>query len=177
MQKFPTWSEAACSTFILASVVSIMRADILNAFLDAGADTIARETRSPVQRGKLLVDPSEQLTDDITVYVALVGRFRGMVLLGMPKATGRQIASTMIGEEQKELNELSLSALAELGNLIAGASTMALEKIGLPCDITPPTIMIGRSRISTLGLARFIIPLTTTCGLVHIHVAVDVAQS
>ncbi|HYG59533.1 MAG TPA: chemotaxis protein CheX, partial [Symbiobacteriaceae bacterium] len=103
------------------------------------------------------------------------GRVRGMILVGMSSIAARAISSAMVGEPQKELTEMGLSALAELGNLIAGASVMELERVGLASDITPPTIMIGRrSRISTLGLPRFIIPLSTVHGDLNIHVAVDI---
>jgi CheY-specific phosphatase CheX len=62
-----------------------------------------------------------------------------------------------------------------MGNLIAGGACVELEKIGLRADITPPTIMIGsKSRISTLGVERFVVPLATKHGAVNLHVAVDV---
>lgn len=152
-----------------------MRAEILNAFLHAASQCLAQETKAPIQRTGLLMDPTDQVSDEVTVYVALVGQVRGMVLVGMPAMTARLIAGGMVGEPQKELTEMGLSALAELGNLIAGLATVELEKLRLSTDITPPTIMIGRrSRISTLGLPRFVIPLHTVHGPMHIHVAVDV---
>ncbi|HLN65109.1 MAG TPA: chemotaxis protein CheX [Symbiobacteriaceae bacterium] len=153
-----------------------MKAEVLNAFFAGAANSLARETNAPVRRIGLHMDVSDQVSDEVTVYVAMVGRVRGMVLVGMPSATARSVAGQMVGEEQKELTEMGLSALAELGNLIAAGAAVELEKTGIsPCDITPPTIMIGRrSRISTLGLPRFIIPLATVHGDLNVHVAVDI---
>jgi chemotaxis protein CheX len=153
-----------------------MKAEVLNAFLNGAANSLAQETKAPVRRTGLHMDASDQVSDEVTVYVAMVGRVRGMILVGMPSVTARLIAGSMVGEPQKELTEMGLSAIAELGNLIAGGAAIELEKAGIsPCDITPPTIMIGRrSRISTLGLPRFIIPLSTVHGDLNIHVAVDV---
>lgn len=154
-----------------------MKAEVLNAFLNGATNSLSQETKGPVRRTGLHMDPSDQVSDEVTVYVAIVGRVRGMVLVGMPAATARDIAGAMVGEPQQELSEMGLSALAELGNLIAGGSVMELEKVGLNSDITPPTIMIGRrSRISTLGLPRFIIPLSTKFGDLNIHVAVDIVR-
>jgi chemotaxis protein CheX len=154
-----------------------MNADILNAFLRATANIVAREARISVRRSGLLLDPDDQVRDEVTVYVALVGTTRGLTLLGMATNTARQIASAMIGEPQIELNELGLSALAELGNLIAGGATVELEKLGLQTDITPPTIMIGqKARLTTLALPRFVIPLESQYGPLHLHVAVDVMR-
>ena len=64
-----------------------------------------------------------------------------------------------------------------VGNLIAGGTCTELEKIGMTCDITPPTIMFGgRSRLSTLSLPRYVIPLhTDQAGDLSLHVAVAVA--
>lgn len=151
-----------------------MNASILNAFLDAASISLRRETHGPVKRTGLQLDASDQVTDEVTVYLSLVGSLRGMLLVGMSMETARELASQMVGEPQPVLTEMGLSALAELGNLIAGGSCVALERLGLSADITPPTIMLGkRSRLSTLGLPRFVIPLATRSGNVQIHVAVD----
>ncbi|HYF93007.1 MAG TPA: chemotaxis protein CheX [Symbiobacteriaceae bacterium] len=157
-------------------MITTMKAEVLNAFLNGATNSLMRETKAPVRRTGLHMDPSDQVSDEVTVYVAIVGRVRGMVLVGMPAATARMIAGSMVGEPQKELTEMGLSAIAELGNLIAGGTLVELEQVGISnCDITPPTIMIGRrSRISTLGLPRFIIPLSTVHGDLNIHVAVDI---
>lgn len=153
-----------------------MKAEVLNAFLNGAVNSLSRETKAPVRRLGLHMDPTDQVSDEVTVYVVIVGRVRGMVLVGMSAVTARDLASTMVGEPQKELTEMGFSAIAELGNLIAGGALIELEQVGITnCDITPPTIMIGRrSRISTLGLRRFIIPLSTVHGDLNIHVAVDV---
>lgn len=152
-----------------------MRAEILNAFLYATGKVIATETGATVHRTGLLMDPSDQVLDEVTVYVALVGQVRGMVLVGMPMPVARGIAGDMVGAPESELTELGLSALAELGNLVAGGACMELDKQGFSSDITPPSIMIGkRSRVSTLGLPRFVIPLQMKHGPMHIHVAVDI---
>lgn len=154
-----------------------MNADILNAFLRATANIVAREAKVSVRRSGLLLDPTDQVTDEVTVYVALVGTTRGMNLLGMSTNTARQIAGAMIGEPQGELNEMGLSALAELGNLIAGGATVELERMGFQTDITPPTVMIGqKARLSTLALPRFVIPLVSPYGELNLHVAVDVMR-
>jgi chemotaxis protein CheX len=155
-----------------------MKAEVLNAFFNGAANSLERETKAPVRRTGLQMDNTDQVSDEVTVYVAMVGRVRGMVLVGMPYATARMVAGHMVGEALRELTEMGLSALAELGNLIAAGAAVELEKVGIsPCDITPPTIMIGRrSRISTLGLPRFIIPLSTVHGDMNIHVAVDMVR-
>lgn len=152
-----------------------MNADVLNAFLAPAATSLAQEIHSEVKRVGLHLDPSEHVTDEVTVYLSFVGPVRGMLLLGMSLTTARAMASTMVGEPLQELTEMGLSALAELGNLIAGGACIELEKLGLAADITPPTVMIGsRTRISTLGVNRFVIPLVTREGPLALNVAIDI---
>ncbi|MFZ5816520.1 MAG: chemotaxis protein CheX [Bacillota bacterium] len=151
-----------------------MKAEILNAFLSAASNSVSKEVQSQVKRTGLHVDPSEHVTDEVTVYLSMVGSLRGMVLVGMSLSTARSMAATMVGEPQDELTEMGLSALAEMGNLIAGGACIELEKLQLEADITPPTIMIGsRSKISTLGVQRYVMPLATKHGLINLHVAVE----
>lgn len=155
-----------------------MKAEILNAFLAAASNSMAQEIQSAIKRTGLLMDPSEHVTDEVTVYLSLVGSVRGMVLVGMSLSTARSVGSAMVGEPQEELTEMGLSALAEMGNLIAGGACVELEKIELRADVTPPTIMIGtRSKISTLGAHRFVMPLATKHGPINLHVAVDVVDA
>lgn len=151
-----------------------MTADILNAFLEGARKVLSKEAKSTVSRTGLFKDPTDQVSDAVIVYVSIVGQLRGMLLIGMPKDTARNIASVMLDEPQPELTEMGFSALAELANLIAGGTCTELEKIGMSCDITPPTIMFGgRSRLSTLALPRYVIPLNADkAGDFSLHVAV-----
>lgn len=151
-----------------------MKAEILNAFYLASANSMGKELQSPVKRTGLYMDSSDHIRDEVTVYLSLVGQMRGMILVATSVNTARAMASTMLGEPQEELTEMGLSALAELGNLVAGGACTELERVGLPADITPPTIMIGaRSRISTLGVPRYVIPLAARQGTINLHIAID----
>lgn len=151
-----------------------MKAEILNAFLAAATNSMAREIQSPVKRTGLRLEKTENVSDEVTVYLSMVGALRGLVLLGMSGQTARSMAFAMVGEPQDELTEMGLSALAELGNLVAGGACMELERIGLSPEISPPTIMVGqRFHVSTLAVPRYVIPLATKHGPVNIHLAID----
>nr|PZN73057.1 MAG: hypothetical protein DIU55_04270 [Bacillota bacterium] len=156
--------------------VCAMMLDVINAFLTAARHSLSQELQSEIKRTGLFVDPPESEVDEVIVYLSFVGQVRGTMLLGFDLNTARRIASVMVREQLTELTEMGLSALAELGNLVAGGTCMELEKLGLAAEISPPTIMIGaRSRISTLGISRVVLPLATQHGNLNLHVAVDVA--
>lgn len=153
-----------------------MNAEVVNAFLTAARHSLTKELQSEIKRVGLYVDPTEHVTDEVVVYLSFVGQVRGSLLLGLDLAAARSIATAMVDEPLEELTEMGLSALAELGNLVAGGACTELEKIGLTADITPPTIMIGfRSRISTLGVSRIVLPLATRHGMLNLHLSLDIA--
>ncbi|MBY6276196.1 MAG: chemotaxis protein CheX [Symbiobacterium thermophilum] len=155
--------------------VRAMKLEVINAFLTAARHSLSQELQSEIKRTGLFVDPSENAIDEVAVYLSFVGQVRGTMLLGFDLTTARKIASAMVREPLAELTEMGLSALAELGNLIAGCTCIELEQLGFSADISPPTIMIGaRSRISTLGIRRVVLPLATQHGHFNLHVAVDI---
>ncbi|MEW8977163.1 MAG: chemotaxis protein CheX [Symbiobacterium sp.] len=153
-----------------------MKAEVVNAFLAAAKHNLAQELKSEIKRTGLRVEASAHVTDEVVIYLSFVGQVRGSLLLGLNLATARTIAATMVSEPMEELTEMGLSALAELGNLVAGGACTELEKIGLSADITPPTIMIGpQTRISTLGVSRVVVPLACQHGRLNLHLSIDVA--
>jgi len=52
------------------------------------------------------------------------------------------------------LDDLAMSAIGELGNMIAGALAMNLEKVGCRIIISPPTVVTGKNlKLTVEGLA------------------------
>ena len=83
-----------------------------------------------------------------------------------------QVVSRMMGQEVVRWDELAESAIAEIGNVIAGSSATTLEARGQVCTISPPTVIRGAgTTISTLSIPRLVIPLVTPCGTVEVQLA------
>lgn len=49
----------------------------------------------------------------------------------------------MGGMEVKDLDEIAISAIGEIGNMIMGNTSTIYAQKGLKIDITPPTIVLG----------------------------------
>jgi chemotaxis protein CheX len=49
-----------------------------------------------------------------------------------------------MGMPYDKLDELAMSAIGELGNMVSGNIAMNLEQIGKPIDITPPSVILGK---------------------------------
>jgi chemotaxis protein CheX len=74
--------------------------------------------------------------------------------------------------EVQELDEMALSAVSELGNMITGGATALVSLHGLDVDISPPSIIRGTNvEISTRSSAR-VVPINTTVGYFEMTVAV-----
>lgn len=151
-----------------------MKAEVVNPFYIAAREIIEIETGVVCERGELSLASSKWTTQDITIIINIIGEVRGAFIIGMSGETGNLIAEKMICEKVDKLNEMVVSCLAELGNIIAGRALAKLETAGYLADITPPMFLYGeKAYISTLNRQRIQIPLNTELGVIEISVAVE----
>jgi chemotaxis protein CheX len=114
----------------------------------------------------------------IAVLVGLTGDVKGLVALVMPIATAMAFAGVMMGEPVTELDAIGQSAVAELGNMVAGLATIRLEAMGCQSNITPPSVVTGtNTRITTTGTDSWLIPLETSHGALAVQVALKANAS
>ena len=89
--------------------------------------------------------------EDFTVIIGIAGKITGQLIFGFKEETVKNIAQVMIEQEVDELDELTMSAVAELTNVISGNATIKLVDAGSKkLGMSPPSIVMGKSmRIST----------------------------
>ncbi|MBI3964336.1 MAG: chemotaxis protein CheX [Chloroflexi bacterium] len=149
------------------------RVEHVEPFLRAAAQVLEQELGMPVQRGKLALASGSCTTQDITAIVGITGRLMGLALYGMSNATALAIVSRMMGAPVDEMDDLALSGIGELGNVITGRATTLLAEMGLEADIAPPVLLSGAgSRVSTAGIQRLVVPLDTAIGVVEAQLAI-----
>jgi len=151
------------------------RADILEPFVEAARDVIAAELGTEVAPGKLAVARGAATTRDVTVLIGITGRLTGIVTYGMSDEMALTIVGKLMGAPVAELDEMVLSGVAELGNVIAGRATTLLVGMGLHTMITPPILLVGGgSRLTVANIPRLMVPLNTDLGTVESQLAVKV---
>jgi chemotaxis protein CheX len=151
------------------------RADILEPFVEAARSVLATELGAEVTPGRLSLATGAATTLDVTVVIGITGRLTGIAVYSMPEAMAKAIVGKMMGEEVDELDEMALSGVAEMGNVITGHATTLLSNMGLVCDISPPMLLLGAgSRLSTMSIQRLVIPLATEYGTMQAQVAIKV---
>jgi chemotaxis protein CheX len=151
------------------------RADILEPFVEAARDVLAAELGVTVTPGRLSLANGAATTLDVTVVIGITGRLTGIAVYGMPAEMAKAIVGKMLGETVDELDDMALSGVAELGNVITGQATTLLSGMGLVCDISPPMLLMGAgSQLSTMSIQRLVIPLATDFGTMQAQVAIKV---
>jgi chemotaxis protein CheX len=149
-----------------------MRVQIVNCYVRAAADVIARETGSAVKRGSVHLERDAYTSEEITAMVGVNGAMGGSFYLAMPEQTALNLVSAMMGQKSELFDELAQSGIAELANVVAGAASTGLSQLGYATNITPPLLLLGAgAKISSVEIQRLVVPLVTQHGPIHVHVA------
>ena len=136
--------------------------DHINPLLMA-ASTIMRDAcQMEMKIGRPYVKTTEFQSDSVIIMIGVTGEMRGQVLISFTTPKACQVASgMMMGMPVPELDDMAMSAISELGNMIMGnaATVFSVRNIGI--DITPPTVGRGTGKIDTMYTKNIAIPLLT----------------
>jgi chemotaxis protein CheX len=148
-----------------------MKVQLVNPFVTAAVTVLSEETGQPVQRGGIQLEVDPYTTEDVTALIGISGEVRGSMFLSMSETTALCILSTLLGQPFEQFDSLAQSGIAELANVVAGTAATALAVTGTQSTITPPLMIIGAgARLSAVDIQRIAVPLTTSCGIVKVHV-------
>lgn len=132
----------------------------INPFLQSSISVVESVTQVKLTVGK------PELTDfhlkELTyaIQVGIVGEMKGQVILAIEDDIAKEIASKMMfGMPVTELDEMSSSALNELGNMIMGNTATIFSTLGILIDITPPLAVYGSDLILKTDIDGLKIPL------------------
>jgi len=150
-----------------------VRIELVQPYLQAARDVIAKELGSPVTTGRVALKKPPATTDEVSILIGVTGNVQGVLMLMMQAPTALGIVSRMSGMEFQEVDEMAQSAIAEMANVISGRAGIELATAGHETTISPPTVLMGTKggSISTLNIPIFSIPLETEFGTVDLEVA------
>ena len=150
-----------------------MKAEFVNPFIVESHRVLRKMAYIEARTGKMFARDIPFTGGDVTVIVGVTGDIEGEVLYSMDVETAKKIASAMMmGMPVLELDEMSRSALSELGNMITGKASISLEENGFYCNVTPPTLISGSNiSISTIAIKALAVVLDTDLGSIEINVA------
>lgn len=128
-----------------------MNAEYINPFLVAAKKIVKDMCFIDLKVGKPYLSNAEFKEDTIIIMIGVTGEIRGQVLISFANNVACEIASKMIGMQIEIMDELSKSAISELGNMILGNTATTFSTKGIGIDITPPTICSGNMSFSNFA--------------------------
>ncbi|MBN2329522.1 MAG: chemotaxis protein CheX [Candidatus Omnitrophica bacterium] len=152
-----------------------MKVEYVNPFIESAVAVLQEIAGLKSERRKLQLKDPDSPFRDVDAILGVIGRVHGQVIYGFDEPTAKNVVSRMMmGAEILEFDEMARSALGELGNIITGKASIALESAGYPIEISPPTLVMAENvRISSLKIPMIVVPLETECGLIDIYVGLE----
>ena len=156
-----------------------MDAEVVNKFLKAASSILTDYFSVSVKSvGDLHVVVSTSALEPVTVIIDLIGDLRGQFLLGFSQDAALKLVRQMMGNSQyPALDDVGMSALAELGNMITGQTSTSLAAMGYTCDMAPPMVATGDEINMQFSVPKLLsLPITTSIGELKIGIALSSSQ-
>lgn len=133
--------------------------EFINPFLMAASSIMKNMCQFDTKLGKPYVKTTDFEQDSVIIMIGVTGEMRGQVIISFSLQAALDISSKMIMMPITEMNDLSMSAISELGNMILGNAATILSTKGIGIDITPPTLCRGTMSISNTYAKNICIPI------------------
>lgn len=136
-----------------------LNVEYINPFLIATTGVLRDMCQMDLKVSKPYIKTTEFANDSILIMIGVTGEIRGQIIIALTVKDACDIASKMMmGMPVTELDDISMSAISELGNMIMGNTATILSTKGIGIDITPPTICRGNLSITTSYAKNVCIP-------------------
>lgn len=96
-----------------------------------------------LERPSLFTEPFNQ--DSIAVLIGMTGDVKGRLIISGDEEVFGKIGEGMFGMRLE--GEMLESFAGELGNMLAGSLSTNIAQKGFEMDITPPTVLVGQSKV------------------------------
>ncbi len=151
-----------------------MRIDYIEPFIEELMNVLGQVTDLKIEPGIPSLTNADTPMMGVAVVIGLAGSVYGRVIMDMTEDVALDIASQMNGEEITVLDEMALSTLGELGNMVTGSVLSRLETLGFDFDITPPTVFTGTNMklFSAANVEALSLPLVLEKGRFEMNVSV-----
>lgn len=156
-----------------------MDANIVNAFLESCISTFKMAADIDLQIGKPYVRTLNFEQDKILVLVGVTGQMAGSCILAIPEHQATKIAADIMnkmgmGVTVNNLDDIAVSALSEMSNMIMGTASTNLAAKEILVDITPPIVQKGMNHLGRVVPENICVPFSNNGELVvEINIAVE----
>ncbi len=155
-----------------------MNGEYINAFLVAASSVMQTACGITLTAGQPYVKTTAFDTSAVVICLGVTGQIGGQVLIAAHKEVACDLASKMCMMPILQLDEISLSALSELGNMILGNAATVLSTKNVMIDITPPMIIQGDFKMDRVYARNICLPMQYDDGkVIEIDVSLTEARS
>ena len=134
--------------------------ECINPFLMAATSILKDMCQIDLNVGKPYVKTTDFESESVIIMIGVTGEMRGQVIIAFTYEKACNIASRMMmGMPVPELNEISMSAISELGNMIMGNAATIFSTKGYVIDITPPSVCHGDMTITQSYTQNICVPI------------------
>ena len=123
-----------------------MKVENVNSFVQGAQNTLSTISGQTGKLGKISLKGPPYSSNDIAIIIGVMGDLKGEVIYTMDEKTGLYLArKLMMGFDVPSLDEMAISAVREIANMISGNAASTLFGHGIKVDITPPTFTMEKA--------------------------------
>lgn len=157
----------------MAGIISVNH---INPFLSSAQQILAQVCSIQTNVGQLSKENMCIDGESVFIMLGITGEMTGQVCIVFDLAVAKDVASRMMmGMPVAEIDDMAKSALSELGNMIMGNAATLLSNNDFRIDITPPTLGMGATRLSSPNMTSIKVPLVYESGEVKLYFLLKLA--
>ncbi len=154
---------------------NVVDVNTINPFLTSAVSVIQTVSGISAKPGKLSIKDTDFRDESVLIMLGVTGELSGNVIFEIKTEKAKMLASKMMmGYEVPELDDMAMSAICELGNMVMGNAATEFSSKSISIDITPPTVARGTVSISRQYAVNICVPLVDESGdtLLNINIAI-----
>ncbi|RKN85193.1 chemotaxis protein CheX [Paenibacillus ginsengarvi] len=137
-----------------------MKAEYINPFLESARIVLEQLINVRPTTGQLGIKDVKFVENYIWIQIGMTGQMKGDVVFGLHEDVALKLVSAMMGGYAvTQMDEMSQSAISELGNMISGNASTILFNQGVRVDITPPKLIQSAAAAGFTATKALTIPL------------------
>lgn len=137
-----------------------MKAEYINPFLESARIVLEQLINVRPTTGQLGIKDVKFVENHIWIQIGMSGQMQGDIVFGLHEEVALKLVSAMMGGfTVTQMDEMSQSAISELGNMISGNASTILFNQGVRVEITPPKLIQNEVAVGFKPTKALTIPL------------------
>lgn len=151
-----------------------MNANIINQFIIAFNEVLEMIGLQVIKKNKSCLIKNRIEREQAAVLIEIIGKYGGKCFITTDLKSLLSITGAMNFETFTNINDLVLSTLCELGNMVSGRATTLLSQNKILCDVTPPLVFVDEKLLIETNKYSYIrVPFETQNGVFNLNLSIQ----